>query len=403
MCYIDLNHAAKTLRWNRYTAITWLAVALLGLSPLSTEVYTGQANVMASSPSSFIVTLGVGMTSTEIPFQVAAIDEGRLQVQLRVPLAGARVALIDPANRLAVSPDDSKTIVQAGAITQQPQLGDLFILPEQQDPTPGLWRLRLIHSPAAGTERITVTIALFERFQLNMISSGKHFYTGEEALLSVLATDYGQPVAKLSPSIEVRTNGKPIAPPLLAAENQRAPSGIPLSNEPGLYIAKYTFPSPGTFEFLTRVDFPGRRGKLIKTANMAVEVSPSVISLSSLRAEAVRTPTGCVEKIEFITGLSTQKSGAYTVSLFLQGRDSHEIELSATQESNSGVLWYRIPLYAADAVSQLEQEWATTIKRIDVLRFDEQGAKLVRRYGEKQALPAIAATELCGPRDGGYQ
>ena len=110
-----------------------------------------------------------------------------------------------------------------------------------------------------------------------------------------------------------------------------------------------------------------------------------------------------MEKIEFITGLSTQKSGAYTVSLFLQGRDSHEIELSATQESNSGVLWYRIPLYAADAVSQLEQEWATTIKRIDVLRFDEQGAKLVRRYGEKQALPAIAATELCGPRDGGYQ
>ena len=400
MYYIDLNHIAKPLCWNRYVAKIWLAVALLGLSPLSAEVYTGQADVMANSPASSIVALGAGTTSTEIPFQVAAIDEGRLQIQLRVPLASVRVTLIDPANRLAVSPDDSRTIVQAGAITQQPELGDLFILPEQKDQIPGLWRLRLTHSPAAGTERITVTIALFERFQLNIISSGKHFHAGEEALLSVLVTDYGQSVAELSPSIEVRANGKPVAPPLLAAENQRAPSGIPLSNEPGLYIAKYTFPSPGTFEFSARVDLSGRRGKLIKTANMTVEVSPSIILLSPLRAEAVRTPTGCVEKIEFITRLSAQESGTYTVSLFLQGKDNREIELSATQESNSGVLWYHIPLYATDAVSQLEQEWATAIKRIDVLRFDEQGVTLVYRDGEKQASPAIAATELCGPKDG---
>jgi hypothetical protein len=366
-------------------------------SEKSTLVY----QIKKDKPVIVTVTTDMGTTSTEIPFQVADIDEGRLQVQLRVPLANVRVALIDPENRQVVSPDDSKTIVQAGAITQHPELGDLFILPEQKDPIPGFWRLRLTHSPSAGTERVSVTTTLLERFQLNMISSGNDFHVGEEVMLSVLATDYGQPVTKLSPRIEVRANGKPIAPPLLATENNRAPTGIPLSSEPGLYIAKYSFQSPDTFELLTSIEFTGRRGKIIKTANMTVEISPSVVSLSPLRAEAVRASKGCVEKIEFITGLSAQESGTYTVSLFLQGMDNREIELSATQESNNGVLWYRISLDAAEVASQLEQEWATAIKRIDVLRFDDQGAKLERRYEGEKALPSIATKELCHPKDGG--
>jgi len=271
----------------------------------------------------------------------------------------------------------------------------LVLLPEQRDPRPGIWRLHLTHPPAGGDERVTVTASLLDRFLLSLTASEPHATAGQPIVLSILAMDYGRPMMRQSPQIQVLREDKPLGAPLTAGESVTAPSRIRLSNEPGTYLASYIPSSQGVYHFITRIAFPGREGPVIKTADTTVVVGPELVSLRRMEVRPIREPGGCIKTIDFLLELSVKKPGTYTLSLFLDASDGGELELSATRESEAGVLTYQIPLPAKTARRKLNTTLIDEVKRIDVLRFDTLGVTLVGRYGARRIQSPVSLSEIC--------
>ncbi len=93
--------------------------------------------------------------------------------------------------------------------------------------------------------------------------------------------------------------------------------------------------------------------------------------------------------------LFTKTSGTYVLSLFLNTLEDKDIELSATEESEAGVLTYQISLDARKVRHKLVTTLINEIKRIDVLSYDISGVTLVRRYASRQIEPSISLDKLC--------
>jgi hypothetical protein len=374
----------------RVTSSALLVAAVLAAAP---AIQAGN-QIMLNEPALFQEPLQRESTVTEIPFEIT-VSAGRLQVQLRAQLPGTKASLIDPSGRIAVSSSDPGIIIQQRKITQQTELGDLLILPELPDPQAGRWRLHLTHPPAKGDEVATVTVSLYERFLLSIISHAERPTVGQPITLNVLASDNGQHLTGLSPRIHIMLDGVLIDTPLIARESATAPSGILLTTEAGNHLATYTPSKPGTYRFSTDIEFATDKSKVLKTAETSVEVSSGLISLQRIEASPLYARGDCIKTIEFQVDLYTGMPGSYTLSMFLAGANGQDLELSATKVSQGGHVHFTIPLSLKQARRRLENSSIELVKQIDVLLFDELGITLVGRYADLPIAPPVQLDSLC--------
>ncbi len=109
--------------------------------------------------------------------------------------------------------------------------------------------------------------------------------------------DYGKPITGLSPKIQVWRNDKLLNTNLTASESITSPSEIRLSSDPGYYQATYILPSSSSYSFTTRIEFSGREGNIIKTAETFMEVGSEQVSLRRLEVRPILEQGGCVKKL----------------------------------------------------------------------------------------------------------
>jgi hypothetical protein len=370
-----------------------LAVTLFILLP---KITLAEIQMKVNQPLTFQSKVIAGSTVTEINFSVPTIPEGRLQIQLRTTIVGAKVSLINPSGKTVVPDNDPRIVFQDRAILQEPIYGDLVMLPEQIDPAGGSWVLRLVHHPASDSVKVTLTTTLFERYVLNLISSKQIANVGQEVLLTILATDYGKPIVGLSPKVEVRRNGDVLGDFLTASEGLMSQSGIRLSNEGGIYLSRYALPTIGTYQFLTQASLQGRQGKIFKEANTTVSVGASSIQIVKLDAKPVRVNNDCVKTIEFLLELAVKDPGTYSVSLYFKGHDDQDFELSATQEAKGDeILTFHIPLQAIDALKKINAQAIISVKNINVLRFNSESIDLLGSFSNPTINSLISIQDLC--------
>jgi hypothetical protein len=338
-----------------------------------------------------------GATVSEFLFELPAINEGRLQIQLRTPLDEVKISLIDPSDFVVVTPYDPKTIFQPREALHKPERGDQFFLPEQGDPQAGIWKLRLSHKLATGDELIFATVTLLERFQLNLMCNESKVSAGQIVILTLLATDYGQPVKNLAPKIQVFCNGKPVGTPLTISSSATTPCGIRLTNESDSYLITYAPTLPGSYQFKTKVAFPGQRAQIIKDASISLDVTPEQASLKKLSAVPILGSGGCIKIIDFLLDFCVKKPGMYSLTLYMEGRDGQILKLSSTQSTEAGTVSFRIPLSGIEAQHKLDVQLLTEINSIDLLLVDDLGFTLVGRYVSKNIIPTIPLDKVCAP------
>ncbi len=355
---------------------------------------TNEMTIRINEPTIFTIQTRRGSTATDIIFYVPEIFEGRLQIQVRAPLLGVKISLSDPAGRTVVPDNDPETIIVPSKVQKKTDLGSLIMLPEQYDPSAGTWHLHISYQSATGSELIILTANLVERFSVNLISSQNKVYAGQPIILNVLVMDYGVAIPSLSPRINISHNDVAIGS-LAASEHAMSSSGIRFSNEPGVYMASYTPIIPGKYSFTAEVEVVGKVCMTLKSANLIVDVEERQVILHQLTATTVLGYGDCTRAINFLVKIGVKEPGMYTVSLFLEGKDGKEIELSATQSTKSAaVLSYTIPLKAAKARA-LCGTILDEVRQIDVLRFNSANITLLGRYCYEHINPKISLENLC--------
>jgi hypothetical protein len=358
------------------------------------EAKASGMSVGVASPLARQITIPAGTNSIEIPFSVSAIDEGRLSVQLRIPVLDARIKLVDPHGRTAVAADDRRMVVQRREETSRPELGALILLPEQFDPEPGIWRLIASYSPETTKTYALVSATLLERFQANLTAEPPRLSVGAETLLRLHVSDNGKPVDGLSPRIEVRL-GDRVTGVLEATPDLRAASGVRLYQENGVYLARYRAVEAGHIGFAARLQLSGRRGPVIKVVSAAIDTGQSDVAIDGVRSEVKRSSAGCVESLGFRVDLTVPRAGTYTVTLVLEGSDAR-LPLRASQRGDrAGPLSFSIPLRSDVSGRFSADQDLTRISSVDVLRFDNAAVTQQAHLGPLQTLPAIRRGDLC--------
>lgn len=198
-----------------------------------------------------------GSHETAMYFDIPDRKGGRLQIQLRIPFSGAHVALKDPSGRVTVPPNDPRVQFQPRDQVHHPERGDRYQLPELRDPAPGRWGLSVLHPEASGSEIISVTLTLLERFALHLSSSTVHSESGEPILITALPSDYGAPMEVDGIPVTVTRDSDTWASHIMAREDAVSATGIRLSNEPGHYFAVFRPDNPGTYSFTASLQLPG--------------------------------------------------------------------------------------------------------------------------------------------------
>lgn len=233
-----------------------------------------ESTIEINHPNTFQLALPAGRGTSNLAFEVPAMDEGRLKVQLRITAKGADVALVDPSGIFRVASLRDGVVFQPRAALSRSDLGDMILLPEQHSPTAGKWLLRIAYPPQNGDRFALVTVSLFQRYAVNLVSNTRAGSVGDPIILTALPMDNGVPVSGLSPHIVISRKDGEFSNTIEASESATSTAGIRLSNEPGVYIAVYTPSTPGTHQlcpYVTFADGPQVSGNCIQ-----VKVSSSV-------------------------------------------------------------------------------------------------------------------------------
>jgi hypothetical protein len=214
-----------------------------------------EATIGINHPNTFELALPAGREVSDLTFDVPVVDEGRLQVQLRITAKEADVALVDPNGITRVDSLRDGAVFQPRAALNRLDLGDMILLPEQHSPAAGKWRLRISYPAPHGDRFALVTVSLFERYSVNLVSNTPTSSVGKPIILTALPMDNGVPVPGLSLRIAISGKGGELAGTIEASESARSPAGIRLSNEPGVYVAVYTPSTLGPHQFCPYVTF----------------------------------------------------------------------------------------------------------------------------------------------------
>lgn len=286
----------------------------------------------------------------DLPLDVDGDGSGRLVfTSLRTTAELQAIALLDPTGREVWrrSPAELGRVPRAQAA--QPALGDAIALPEQARPAPGRWWLRLERRPPLARSAPEATLLLgwqlWPRHSLGLWRPAEPPAVNQPVLLVLRPTDDGRPVPTATLQLRVLAPGA--APSALTPrQDLEAPTGGPISREPGAYLVPWRPAQPGPHELQAVWQPPGASAPLV--ARTHVEVAPAMAQVHWAGLVPEGLP-GCLQalRLRFRIELSTAPAADSTLALAvrLQGTQAlRQFSTSITLQGRSGSAELRVPL-----------------------------------------------------------
>jgi hypothetical protein len=232
----------------------------------------------------------------DLPLTVTGDGSGRLVfTTLRsVPTLQA-IALVDPQGREVWR----RRPVELGLVprrqTPDPSLGDALALPEQRQPAPGRWQLRLERAPGSAAGPVTLGWQQLPRFMLALWRQDAPPSVNQQALLTLRPTDMGRPVTDAAGlTLRVQPPGGTPALQLAPRQDLPAPTGGLMSQEPGAYLAAWRPSASGVHEVQATWQPPGTTAPLVATQRLVVAPAAAEVRFVGLTADGA---PGCVRSL----------------------------------------------------------------------------------------------------------
>lgn len=303
-----------------------------------------------------IVTARQADRARVMEFRLPASAEGGLQIQLRGPLVGAQVSLRDPEGRVRVTPAEVR-YTRAQELNN-PEHGDLAVLPRISCLASGTWQIVVVDQPAAGLTYAAVTVA--PRYRIAMHLTGRVFHVNQPVFVQVQARQFGVPTETQPDSIEVRHLGSDQVTEV-ALRPQQEVTGI-AGADPG------TAPLMGAWR-------PQRQGKHELRAALRdagepvaetvrrVEVQQAPIRLVSVGQANHQPPVTLPMEVEVRT------AGHYTFSVTYQAEDGSQHLATGNWTLERGARRLALGLdHRVKSVRRLDISWLTKERLLLVVR-----------------------------------
>lgn len=235
-------------------------------------------------------------TRWDLPLAVAGDGRGRLVfTTLRsVPTLQA-IALVDPQGREVWRRRPAELGLVPRSQTPDPSLGDALVLPEQREPAPGPWQLRLERAPGSAAGPVTLGWQQLPRFMLALWRQDAPPSVNQQTLLTLRPTDMGRPVTDAAElTLRVQPPGGMPALQLTPRQDLPAPTGGRMSQEPGAYLAAWRPGTSGVHEVQATWQPPGATAPLVATQRLEVAPAAAEVRFIDLIADG---PPGCVRSL----------------------------------------------------------------------------------------------------------
>lgn len=278
----------RAARWLR----PWAAAGVIATAagPAVADV---AAIAPATPPLQFVREAFPATSRWDVPLALTGDGSGRLVfTTLRsVPMLQA-LALVDPQGREVWRRTPAELGLVPRRQTPDPSLGDAIVLPEQRQPAPGRWHLRLERAAGSPGGLVVLGWQALPRFQLGLWRQAGAPSVNQPVLLTLRPTDMGRAVTDAA-GLTLHVQPPPGAPavPLVPRQDLPAPTGGPVSQEPGAYLAAWRPAVPGLHEIQARWQPPGAAEPLVATQR--VDVAPAAAEVRFVDVTAEGLP-GCV-------------------------------------------------------------------------------------------------------------
>jgi hypothetical protein len=398
MCHTTLRRItmyAALLHTKAVPHVLQMLVAVAAALPLVThaQIVTPQLD----TPMLLSVTAASEQTEIDVPIDVAQLQESRLLLSnVRATTNADQLALIDPIG-VRVWSAPASAVATPRSDTARPELGESYLVPEVRDPVPGKWILRLSRAPArANAGKVIATYVLLDRFQILMAVDARTVRPRQPIIVRVSPTDYGAPMSSLQLQLNVRNAaGEPVFT-LPLSEGLKNSAGIALTNEPGAYLARVTFPGAGRYVLDVSSNFRGRRGSAHKSARKMVEVTGDAPTLQLVQVETGRVaPANCIGRVKFHFVVGNGGPAA-TYVLRVAPLAGNPIMFSATAPNSGSNFKFTITAEAG-ALRRLGSTAALhTLHAVSLLRFGKDVVTLAAEWPDVVVTPPVALADLCG-------
>jgi len=353
--------------------------------------------LILNSPPVILVYSDLFSTTTEFTFQIDDPRESVFNVTLRSPLTLNSVTLFDPKGRIIQSKVGDDIVNQKAEIIHNPEMGDRIAFPNVLDPMVGMWRLHLSHDRVFMLKKSILFLSYSERFKTWLIHENNNtdddVNAGMSIILDYIATDYGQPIAGLSPTIEVKHQGNivDIVPVFASSVSD---SIIAFSKSPSEYLVIYTTELPGDYQFTTRQAFVGKQGEIVKEAVLDLKVGPRLVSIGEISVRVEEHELSCRTKIIFQQSITVYEPGDYIVSVWIEGAKG-EFEIGFGRQLTPGTTTLERTLIMDEAIKRLGNVLISSTNRSAVLLTGNGQMKLVAEGGPMAISPSIEIPETC--------
>jgi len=384
------NTILSLLTQRRVKGLFCLILLACGAGNLWGQTVPVQLNqpVIASTP------VKPGMTHLELPFQVSASSNIRMQVI--APVSGAQFTLLDPDGTVYFQPGDVSVSFLDGASLMPPLPGGVFQTPDIPQPESGVWKV-VLDFPAA-TEKTVVLATLFYQsdIQTGLILQQSIYRLGDKAQLGMLVLNDGTPVTGLDTQliISLPDGGSDTLSP---QDNGNLDNFDGLADD-GLYSSAYTFQKIGRYHLEGRVNVPTPNGYVVRTAVANVDVTTPYVQNMATTASIVSGPGGCVAGINIHVTGDVLQSATYSISARLGVEGGKSVEGRMTQElSKNDVLDMDILIPSSDILTIDAQGKDYRVEQVDLISLQSQGYNLEYRELDIATFPNGSLNNLCLP------
>lgn len=270
---------------------------------------------------------GAQQTSVDIP--VEAIGDSRFLIQFDSSLPLHSIQLQPPgAPALTWTPAQVLSIPRHQR--QRPDLGDAYVLPQQRDPAPGLWRLTLSHAKATAGSAVTLLTRQLPRFELLLNVPRQPVPEGGVALIALRLLDHGVPRDDVRPLLQIQPPGPAPAQTLPMTPDLRNGRGQRINLEPGHFFAEYQPWQAGPHQLSVALGLTDSRQRPVPLqARQTLEVSAAPHARDPQPRLNLQTgPGGCLMSADFGLAWQASEPGLWLLSLRLAGTAPLPVELN---------------------------------------------------------------------------
>jgi hypothetical protein len=354
----------------------WLATfALAVCGALGASLAVAQvAPVAVNAPQTLSARILPGMTTVELPFQVAALS--RLRLDLILPVDGATFSLVDPTGALYFAPGDARVVFNPGNRLPRPLPGGVFETPDIATPMDGVWRIRASFPAAPQATVAMATVLAVSRYQVGVAIDRNVLLVGEDLGIGLLVLDNGTPIAGLTPTISVTPVGSSPAPGVGAFDNGTGADGLAGD---GVYSIDHTFTGAGLFDLTGTVTIPTPAGPILRTASQRVRVdTPSIINPIVTLGTQLGSG-GCVNAAQVNVQVDVLKAGQYSALVRLAGSNGKTIDVRKALTFAAGTASFSAAFTAQAIKTGIAVDGPYVVQTIDLLAISGDEVNLTFR------------------------